>query len=465
LDTETWYANRLRVEVSGGSGSVRLQSSLDDTLSEAEFSEGLALLHRDPFPGEKLSTVIRVRQKQPFNLKVRYPDPQDSRVAEFKFGSITAAGSVRLTMSASGVSLLTNPGDVEGIAPDSNLTTTEIWDVSDVVWIGGILPVNQILIGLMLSLLMGWLPALVMSFLLYWSDRYEKEPLPLLAVTFLWGALPALIAAFLLRLFVSTSIDLTSSAAFGTGLLGWVEAITEESLKAIIVLWVAHRYRREFDNVLDGVIYGGMVGIGFAMNANIISYLGSFLSRGFDGLNAHILINGILFCINHALFTAIFGAGLGYARLFPSNRRNWVIPSSAFLISIAARTTHDWINLRGIGFNFGNFIFTTLSMVGLVLVVIQSLRRQRLCLEVELLDQVPAEVYQTLLHPVRRFQAQVSTFRQGGVRAWRNQRRLFQLCAEYAFKRQQVRMHPGESVTAAEAERLKEEIGRLLEKE
>ena len=49
------------------------------------------------------------------------------------------------------------------------------------------------LIGLFLVLVVGILPMIVYAFVLWWFDRYEKEPLGLLIAAFLWGAIPAII--------------------------------------------------------------------------------------------------------------------------------------------------------------------------------------------------------------------------------------------------------------------------------
>ena len=44
---------------------------------------------------------------------------------------------------------------------------------------------------MILSILLGYIPAFVYAGFVYWLDRYEKEPLPLLGGVFMWGALVA----------------------------------------------------------------------------------------------------------------------------------------------------------------------------------------------------------------------------------------------------------------------------------
>ena len=53
------------------------------------------------------------------------------------------------------------------------------------------------LLGVGLSLAAAVVPAAVYSLVVWWGDRYEKEPLGLLAITFVWGAIPAILISLL----------------------------------------------------------------------------------------------------------------------------------------------------------------------------------------------------------------------------------------------------------------------------
>ena len=59
---------------------------------------------------------------------------------------------------------------------------------------------------MILSILLGYIPAFVYAGFVYWLDRYEKEPLPLLGGVFMWGALVAAAGAIL------------ANTAFGAGI-------------------------------------------------------------------------------------------------------------------------------------------------------------------------------------------------------------------------------------------------------
>src|SRR3970282_1742637 len=120
--------------------------------------------------------------------------------------------------------------------------------------------------GLILSLAAGVIPMVIYAAVLTWFDRYEKEPPLLLAGVFLWGALVAAGAALIIdTLFDVGLIFATGSetaASIGTSVL--VAPFVEETVKGLGVVAVFVYFYREFDSLLDGVLYGSLLGFGFA---------------------------------------------------------------------------------------------------------------------------------------------------------------------------------------------------------
>jgi len=463
LDSETWYANRLRIGLKGASSQIYLESSQDNNVEPAEIWADFILLHRDLLPGEILTAVIEPSDRLPESITIRLPDPAQSQVSIFHFELLPSSehGTLTITIPAGGLPELTVTGISVPIAPSSDATESSTWDAPDIIWIGGLFPVSSILLGFLLCLLMGWVPTLIYIRILYWIDRWEKEPLRLLAIAFIWGAIPALITVLILRVFVYLPPRLLGSNIVAGNWVGWFDALVEEILKGIIVLWIAVRYRREFDNVLDGIIYGGMVGLGFAMNANIIGYLGSFLTMGFDGLSPRIFMEGVLFGINHAFFTAIFGAGLGYARLSPHRWQRQIVPLGSFLLTVTTRIAYDRINQQVVGLSLGTVVYSMVGILALMVLVAWSLRQQHQCLAGELKDELPTDIYQTVLRPGTRVRTLWRILAREGVQSWRKHRRLYRLSAEYAFKKQQSRLFPGENAIADEAQDLRTELRNL----
>lgn len=165
------------------------------------------------------------------------------------------------------------------------------------------------------------LPTLAYLALIWWLDRYEKEPMRLLAASFLWGALPAALLAVVLEV----TLDLPLRA-FGDAALKWREAslltpFVEETVKGAALLGLVARVRHEFHGVLDGIVYGAVVGLGFAFTENLFAFMAAFSADGISiGLSVVSLRAG-LFGLNHPLYSAVFGAGLGWTIFRP--RRPW----------------------------------------------------------------------------------------------------------------------------------------------
>src|SRR3569623_1439153 len=112
---------------------------------------------------------------------------------------------------------------------------------------------------------------------LLWLDRYEPEPRRLLAGGLTWGV------------FVATAIALLLEGVGGfvggisdTWMLEVGAPIAEEACKGLFLLLLLSWRRAELDGVLDGIVYAGMVGIGFAFTENIL-----YLSQAYIGDGSH----------------------------------------------------------------------------------------------------------------------------------------------------------------------------------
>lgn len=107
-----------------------------------------------------------------------------------------------------------------------------------------------------------FLVALVYAGVIVSTDRNEKEPWQMLLVCFLWGTVVSGSIAFFLN---TTWINLIEPELMARGYKMFsIAPYTEELTKGaiLLILWYASD---EFDNALDGIIYGALVGIGFAM--------------------------------------------------------------------------------------------------------------------------------------------------------------------------------------------------------
>jgi protease PrsW len=147
-----------------------------------------------------------------------------------------------------------------------------------------------------------------------WLDRYEPEPRRLLVMAFFWGALVATTVALVVQAFdqvVNGSSEQWSAVV--------VAPLTEEAGKGIFVLLLLYVRRHTIDGVIDGLVYAGLVGIGFAFTENILYYAGAYTggpdfgAGGLGPATALFVIRGIFSPFAHPLFTSAIGVAAGLA--------------------------------------------------------------------------------------------------------------------------------------------------------
>ncbi len=167
------------------------------------------------------------------------------------------------------------------------------------------------------ALFFGFVPMFFFAHILYWLDRYEKEPIPLLFGVFAWGAVVAAGGAYILNtIFGITVYSLTGSEIASDLATGSLSApFIEESLKGLAVLLVFLVFRKEFDSILDGIVYAGIVALGFAATENVIYIWRGYASEGWNGLFQLVLIRVVLVGWQHPFYTAFIGIGLAVARM------------------------------------------------------------------------------------------------------------------------------------------------------
>ena len=193
----------------------------------------------------------------------------------------------------------------------------------------------------LLSVVAAVVPTAAYVFLIWRIDRYEKEPLKLAAAAFLWGALPAVVASAAVELAVDaplTALFREYSKLLSASLIA---PPVEELLKSLALLCIFLLARYEFDGVLDGIIYGSLIGFGFAMTENVLYFWEA--QRQSDALAwvGIILGRAIAFGFNHAMFTSLAGVGFGLARYAKSARSRGALILTGFLAATAAHFLHN----------------------------------------------------------------------------------------------------------------------------
>lgn len=185
------------------------------------------------------------------------------------------------------------------------------------------------------------LPALFLYVWIPWIvDRFDPEPLWTLAGALGWGA----IAACGFSAVINSSIGELGAAIGGAEVGNFLSAcvsapIFEELFKGLGVLGIAFFLKREFDGVVDGIIYAAFVALGFAGVENVIYYaraamqdMGSATES--SALMGTFFMRGLMTPWIHPLFTAMTGLGLGLARETTKGWVKWLAPMGGYAFAV-----------------------------------------------------------------------------------------------------------------------------------
>ena len=162
-------------------------------------------------------------------------------------------------------------------------------------------------------------PLVVACFL--WMDRYEPEPVRFLVAAFAWGGVIApLLVQLPYYLLERADVSYRVLATF------WAP-VMEETAKGLFLVLVVLLRRKEFAGIVDGLVYAGLVGIGFAFTENILYYAGAYSGalseelQGAEGTTALFIARGLFSPFSHPLFAGALGVGVGVA---VATRRRWL---------------------------------------------------------------------------------------------------------------------------------------------
>lgn len=189
--------------------------------------------------------------------------------------------------------------------------------------------------GAGLSIIYAFLPLPLLWLAYWWLDRYEPEPRRYKFAAFVWGGVVAVAIALALQLWIQAQWDLSDET-----MASFVAPATEEPAKCAFLLLTFLRARRVIDGFLDGLIYAGLVGIGFAFIENIGYYASSYLGSpdikvaGAAGATATFIVRGIFSPFAHPLFTSAFGIALALALTRRSSVAKVVIGTLGLAASI-----------------------------------------------------------------------------------------------------------------------------------
>jgi len=198
----------------------------------------------------------------------------------------------------------------------------------------------------------------IYTIVIWYIDHDEPEPLRFIPTLFLWGSFAALMA-IIMNTEILGWIESNWPGSGETTLVLFVAPLLEEFLKALGLF--ALFYHKEFDDTMDGIFYGFLVGMGFAFIEDWSYYIFySPFELGIGQWLELIFVRTVATGAGHGIFTAITGALLGLVKTGHISKRGFL---SILLISAIV---HFLFNLLG----FANAIAqVNVQILGMVILI------------------------------------------------------------------------------------------------
>lgn len=149
-------------------------------------------------------------------------------------------------------------------------------------------------------------PAIALGLAVYFTDRYDREPLRLILKVFIWGCLSVIPTIIVER--TLSSLNLFSGILASAFSAFIVAGLTEEFFKREVVLKTVFK-NKAFNEKLDGIIYAVFASLGFATVENILYIFISYSANPYVGL-----FRGIFSVPTHVLLGITMGYYLSLAK-------------------------------------------------------------------------------------------------------------------------------------------------------
>lgn len=313
--------------------------------------------------------------------------------------------------------------------------------------------------------------------LLRWLD--PLPPVSLLAAAFGWGSL---ITLFVTGRALAELEDIVATLV--PAMRDWQIAldgpVIEEVGKLLGVIMIALIAPYAFTRLLDGLTYGMMVGLGFAVIENIgftLSAIASTDGGSGEAVSATLqtlFYRGVLISPwSHMVYTGVAGVGVAYylTRTDRGRGHRLAVAIGLFAVAVAFHALNNVFvplgeavgGLAGIGIGLVAPILLGFVLLALLIVLYRRLRRDEHRWFTSVVGDeigtpvVSASEAEALRTQRLRRQARHAARAAGGKPAAALVRRLQATQLEYAA----VRSHAADPAAAAEAARLRERIGAL----
>ncbi|NNE67361.1 MAG: PrsW family intramembrane metalloprotease [Pyrinomonadaceae bacterium] len=283
-----------------------------------------------------ITASVVVEEVNPTN-----PDPQatvaysadtafdKAEVAQFgqSVQSLDTAADLKVSMASIGLGKLEVEPETSSTGKYIGIGITLLGIMFLGLLVAGIIFLSIGPVAAFIAAIVAFIPAVFYLIPIMWLDRYDPEPFWLLSLAFAWGALLAVFISFIANTLVGVSVAVMTDPQIG-GIAGAVLAAPffEELTKGAGLLMIILVFRKYFDGILDGIIFGAVIALGFATVENVLYYGRALLAGGAQALVIIFFVRGVLSPFAHVTFTAMTGIGFGIARETHNTAVKFIMP-------------------------------------------------------------------------------------------------------------------------------------------
>ena len=236
--------------------------------------------------------------------------------------------------------------------------------------------------AIFIGAIFAFVPLFIYLFVPTVLDRYDPEPWWCLAMAFLWGAVVATGFAGMINTGVHAIVGSIYGEPAGELVAASVSApIAEEFWKGLLILGFFYFLRREFDGIVDAIIYATFCALGFAAVENV-SYYARAAFKGSDVLTGTFLLRGVFTPWLHPLFTSMTGIGFGLARESDNKWVRGLAPVAGYCIGVVLHAMWNFLPTAlgpslGVMFLPWLFLWICFVVAFFVMIVVLVIRKGR----------------------------------------------------------------------------------------
>jgi len=304
---------------------------------------------------------------------------------------------------------------------------------------------------ILLSIIAAILPMLIYLFFLWKFDKNEPEPIKFVLYHFIYGATVAIILGLVGSKILSFPLNLLFSEEINILLKTiMIAPIVEELAKASLLFKTISN--KNIDNLTDGLIYGGAIGLGFGMTENFFYFIA--FGDSLTTLIPIIIMRTLFSAVMHTISTATVGGMMSLAK-FSSENKFSVSTIFGILIAIFIHFTWNFSVSYSTTFFIG-IVFMLFIITIFILTFYFSLKFENKIIRKELVNEIPTNLLLQLTSSKR--------FKKGWfLKPFQN--KFIELTIKLAFRKHEVEISEGNNeLYIVEIESLREQISELIEK-